>query len=466
MNLMPKPLLPANLTLVKLSAARRRAVMSAAVGLALLVGACVPSGAAPSASAPQGTTAGSAGASGGSGTSSIALWHIQSAGTGPKIIQQAVDRFHADNPNVNVEVVPLQNDPYKTKIKLAVGAGKAPCVFLTWGGGPLYEYVKANQVIDLTPYMTKDNYKDRFVDAAFTPITFDGKIYGVPVENTAMAVIFYNKVLFQKYNLTPPKTWDELLNVVKTLKDNKIAAFALANKGKWPGSMYFMYLVDRLGGPQVFQSAATRTGGSFEDPVFIQAGTMIEDLVKAGAFAEGLNGLDNDTGQARALLYSGKAAMELMGTWEISSIKGENPDYYNNSLGLFPFPTVPNGKGDPNDLVGTAGDNFYSISPTCSNPDAAFRLIQYLIDDTSVKIRAEDGRIPPVKGFTATEPLLKEVVKLIEAAPNVQLWYDQYLPPEVGEVHKDTSQALFGLSMTPQEAAKQLEDAAKAYFGE
>jgi raffinose/stachyose/melibiose transport system substrate-binding protein len=37
--------------------------------------------------------------------------------------------------------------------------------------------------------------------------------------------------------------------------------------------MYFVYLVDRIAGPSVFESAATRTGRSFEDPAFVQAGT-------------------------------------------------------------------------------------------------------------------------------------------------------------------------------------------------
>ena len=35
--------------------------------------------------------------------------------------------------------------------------------------------------------------------------------------------------------------------------------------------------------------------------------------------------------------------------------------------------------------------------------------------------------------------------------------YDQTLPPELAELHKDTTQALFGLSMTPEEAAKKME---------
>jgi raffinose/stachyose/melibiose transport system substrate-binding protein len=226
--------------------------------------------------------------------------------------------------------------------------------------------------------------------------------------------------------------------------------------------MFFMYLVDRLAGNQPFAAAAARQG-SFEAPVFVEAGKRIQNLVRAGAFQEGFNGLDYDTGGMRALLYSGKAAMELMGTWEIGTIKTENADFYDKNLGFFPFPAVAGGAGNPKDIVGTVGNNFYSIPSTCKNPDEAFKLIQYLIDEKSVEVRGRAGRIPPVKGFQTDDPVLRQAIALVEQASNVQLWYDQYLPPSVAEAHKDTSQALFGLSMTPEEAAKQLEQAARDY---
>jgi len=391
----------------------------------------------------------------------MTLWHHQTAGEGPHLIQQAVDRFKASHPNVDVEVVPINNDAYKTKIKVAVGAGNAPCIFPSWGGGTLLEYVKANQVVDLTSYMSKDNYRARFLDAAYTPITFDGKVYGVPIENTTLAVIFYNKAIFQKYKLSEPETYDDLLQTVRTLKQNGVAPFALANKPKWPGSMFFMYLVDRLAGPETFAKAAAHESTSFEDPVFIEAGRRLQELVRAGAFQEGFNGLDFDPGGTRALIYSGKAAMELMGTWQLSTIKSENPTFYQNSLGFFPFPAIKEGKGNPRDIVGTVGDNFYVISSTCKSPDEAFALMQYMIDDTSVELRAKAGRVPPVKGFKTADPVLQQILQLVEQAPSVQLWYDQYLPPSVAEAHKDTSQALFALSMTPEQAAKMLEKAAR-----
>ncbi|MCB9137076.1 MAG: extracellular solute-binding protein [Caldilineaceae bacterium] len=437
--------------------------------LALLVGAC----GAPAADTAADAATGSDTASGESAAAEtdssdgdvfIDFWHIQNQS--PEINQDAVDRFMADNPGVDVEVSVLQNDPYKTKIKVAMGAGNPPCVFLTWGGGPLYEYVKAGQAVDLTPYMDADNYKDRFVPASLSNVTFDGKIWGVPVENSAIAVFWYNKNIFDEYGLTPPATWDELMTVAETLKENGIIPFALANKTKWTSSMYYMYLVDRLGGPEVFAKAATRTGGSFEDPVFVQAGEMIQEMVNNGYFNEGFNGLDYDTGQSRQLLYSGKAAMELMGNWQLSTMRSENPEFEADSLSFFPFPAVEGGAGDPSNVVGTVGDNYYSVSSACPYPDQAFEMITYLIDDESIPLRAANGRIPPVKGFESDDPALQEIIDLIGSAASVQLWYDQYLPPELGEVHKDTMQSLFGLEITPEEAATAQEEATANFYDE
>lgn len=381
-------------------------------------------------------------------------------------IMAANERFMADHPDVEVRPVQVQNDPYKTKIKAAVGAGNAPCVFVSWGGGPLYEYVKGGQVLDLTSYMNQDNYKDRFVAASFTAVSFEGKIWGVPYDNTAVALVWYNRAIYEANGLTTPATYDEMLAGVDKLLGAGAIPFALANKTKWPGSMYYMYFVDRLGGPEVFNAAATRSGGSFEDPAFVQAGKMVQDLVRKGAFNEGFNGLDWDTGQSRALLYADKAAMEIMGSWNAPIFKEENPEFYENKMGFFPFPAIPEGKGSPNGLVGSVGQMYFHISSNCPHPNEAFKWIQYNTDDVSAKLKVGLGEIPPFKGLTYEDPVLQAIVEIVERASSVQLWYDQFLPPELGEVHKDTIQALFGLEITPEEAAKAHEDAARKYYGE
>jgi raffinose/stachyose/melibiose transport system substrate-binding protein len=393
----------------------------------------------------------------------IVEWDHQTGGNEPSNLQAAIARFEQANASTKVESSHVLNDPYKAKLKIAFGAAQPPCVFDTWGGGGLREYVKSGQVADLTPFLKQNPaFADRFLPTSWAAVTTDGKTYGIPEENIAVAVVFYNKDLFQKYHLSPPTTWPELMNVVKVFNAHGVAPFALANKNKWTGSMYYMYLVDRLGGPGVFQRAASgAAGGSFADPVFVEAGKYIQDLVKAGAFAPGYNGLDYDIGGSRRLLYSGRAAMELMGTWEASTIRKENPAFY-QKLDFFPFPSVPGGKGDPRDVVGTVGDSFLSISSQCQDKAAAFRLIQTMTDDAAMKGRVADDRIPPIKDVTLTDPLMKRVQALIEQAPSVQLWYDQELTPRLGERHKDLAQALFGLSITPEAAAQQMQEAAKS----
>lgn len=389
----------------------------------------------------------------------LTLWHINNDENVTGIIKDSMTRFEEANPGVKVEILPLQNEAYKQKIRIALGSNSAPDIFPGWTGGTMVEYIKANQIIDLTAYMNKDNYKDYFMDAGISMGTYDNKIWCVPVENMSVAGIFYNSEIFDKYKLSEPKTLTELDNVCKVLIDNKIIPFALCNKSKYVASFYYMYLVDRLGGPEVFANAANRTnGGSFENEVFTKAGQILQDWVKKGYFPEGFNGLDSETGQHHTLLYSGEAAMYVNGAWDVSQLKQENPEF-TQKVKFMPFPSIEGGKGDPNNLVGTIGDNLYHISASCKNPDDAFKAIQFMIDETAVEKRIAAGRLPPVKSCKAGDPLSQQILDTILKAPSIQLWYDQYLPPEQGEVHKDALQAMIGLEITPEEYNARMEKA-------
>ncbi len=65
----------------------------------------------------------------------------------------------------------------------------------------------------------------------------------------------------------------------------------------------------------------------------------------------------------------------------------------------------------------------------------------------------ESNTIPSIKGYETkvTEPNMKIITDVFFDASNVQLWYDQYLPASVTEVHKDSMTALFGLEKTAKE---------------
>jgi raffinose/stachyose/melibiose transport system substrate-binding protein len=310
--------------------------------------------------------------------------------------------------------------------------------------------------------MNANNYKGRFMDRAIEQMTHQGKIWGVPVNNVAVGVFFYNKEIFSKYRLAVPTTISELEAVCDTLKRNNIFPFALANKTQWPGSIYFTALATRRSGTQPFQKAIDGSG-SFTDPAFIYAGEKIQEWVKKGYFITGFNGLDWDAGQGRMTVYKGEAAMVLMGSWFNMQVFNENPVFH-SKMGFFKFPRDEQGTGDPNIAIGTIGDNFYHVSASSKNQAKAFELITCLIDDEAVRDAIADGRIPPVKGVTLRDPILRELLDQIQSAPEVQLWYDQSLSFEVSDVHKVTSQQIFGNSLTPRDAAQKLQDAQAAYL--
>lgn len=396
------------------------------------------------------------------GQKELTLWHIQT-GSMTKAFEDAAQRFMDDNPDYKVTVVQKQNDSYKTDLSLAINAGTLPDVFLTWGGQTMYDYADEGLIADLTEYMNADNYKDQFLDAAVAQCTYNDKIYAVPIENVSVAGIFYNKEVFDEYNLEEPKTIGELETICDTLVENGIAPFALANSTKWTGSMFFQYLATRYGGLEPFADAAAGKG-SFENDAFVYAGEKIQEWVDKGYFCEGFNGMDDDSGQARMLFYNGDAAMDLMGSWFIMNATDESDMMENDTLGFFPFPALEDSDADASLVLGTVGDNLYSVSEQCADKEAAFKLIQYFLDDTFKEERIAQGKILPIKDFKSDNAVINEILDVLSTSAGVQLWYDQYLPSEVAEVHKSTSQEIFGKSITPEEANKQLQEAMQTYL--
>ncbi|AEF81596.1 extracellular solute-binding protein [Leadbettera azotonutricia] len=405
--------------------------------------------------------AGGSQASGGS-ANSLEIWSIQTTGKGPGIFERAVARFTADNPTIKANLTMIVNDAYKQKIAVALASGQTPDAFLSWSGGPMYEYAKNGSIVDLTSYMNANNYKDKFLDAAIAQATYQGKIWGLPMQNVSVCTVFYNKELFAKYNIAVPTTIRELEAACDTLKKNGITPFSLANKTQWTGSMYFMFLATRRGGTQPFINAVDGSG-TFLDPAFIYAGEKLQEWVNKGYFNTGFNGLDEDSGQARQILYRGEAAMHIMGSWFNSSALTESPEFA-AKMGIFKFPRDEQGSGNPNTVIGTVGDNFYHVASSSKNQAKAFELISHLIDDNGIADALDDGRIPPVKGVKLSDPILAELFGQVQAAPDIQLWYDQSLSPEVADVHKVTSQEIFGGTLSPRAAAQQLQDAQAAYL--
>lgn len=392
------------------------------------------------------------------GVTTITIWDTRT-GNKKALVDKTTANFNQTHSKIHAIVDYFQNDPYKQKIQVAMGAHNPPDIFFGWGGGVLKSYVDAGDVYELTSAFKADpSWYNKFFPSVMDGVTFNGKIYGVPTSGIQPVVFFYNKDIFQQYHLTPPQTWSELLQLVDVLKQKNIIPISIAGQSKWPYLMYEGYLVDRLGGSGVFDAILNNQAGAWSDPAILQANTLIQELVSAGAFGSTYSSVNADTNQDTTLLYTGKAALQLQGGWNYATILSNNPDFISGGkLGWFPFPSVEGGKGKPADVVGNLS-NFYSIASASKAPqDCITYLKDAILNTADTNGYIAIGNVPPIQGIEsqlASAPhsdWLQFVYKLAQDASHYQLSWDQALTPAPSQAVLTNLEQVFLKQLTPQQ---------------
>lgn len=402
------------------------------------------------------------GGSGGGSTSNASYWYL-SGPPGEAVRTATVERFNKANPDTKITGTTFQNDAYKTKIKTAIGSGQAPTIIWGWGGGTLRSYVEAGQVEDLTQWFADNpTVKNRLFPSSFGAATIDDKIYAMPAETVQPIVLFYNKKLFEQIGAQPPQSWDEMMALVPRFNAKKIAPFALGGQSRWTNMMWLEFLFDRTGGSEVFAAAADGESDAWSNPTAIDALTKMQALVKADGFIKGFSSITADSNADQALLYTGKAAMMLHGSWSYGIQQSEGGSFVaDGNLGYMNFPPVEGGKGDPSDTVGNPGQ-YLSISSkaTAEQKDIAKKFFTTaVLSDAENKEWVATGGVPIVNG---TESLLTsskdaDFLKFVydtssKAKVFAQSW-DQALSPTAAETLLDNIAKLFQMSISPQQFA-------------
>ena len=374
-----------------------------------------------------------------------------------KIVNQIIDSYQKANPNVTIATEVLENEQYKNKLKVLSASNSLPDVGITWAAGFLEPYVKGNRFATLDDLL-QGELNGKFVSGTTEAYAFDSKTYALPLELNIVPV-YYNKAIFDQYSLQVPTTYDELKNVIKTLADNGVAPIALGNKDRWTGSLWYMYLADRFGGPETLKNAINRSG-TFEDPALISAAKEIVELVNLNGFNKGFNGLSNDEGKSEFM--NEKAAMYMMGTWELPNYT-TNPDIpqeFKDKIGFFKFPTIEGGLGNIESWVGGPGVGLF-VAEDSKVKDEAKKFVQYFVQQWGEVSVTDAGVIPATKVDTTKvdlPPLYIELLSELGNASNITLFADVQMKPNSAEVHLNMIQALYGKAVSPEEFAKKHEE--------
>jgi raffinose/stachyose/melibiose transport system substrate-binding protein len=403
--------------------------------------------------------------SGGGGSGNTTYWFL-SGQPQQNIRQHSVDRWNKANSNNQIKATSYLNDAYKTKIKTALGAGQGPTIIWGWGGGGLKSWVDAGQVDDLTSWFDQNaDLKNKLFASSFGPATIDGKIYAMPAETVQPIVFMYNKKVFDQVGAQPPQTWDDLMALIPKFRAKGIAPISLAGQSVWTNMMWLEFLVDRIGGPDVFGAVFNGEPNAWSNPAVIQGLTMAQQLVQAKGFVDGFQSIVADQNADQALLYTGKAAMMLHGSWTYASMKSDGGDFVTGgNLGWMNFPAINGGKGDPSNTVGNPGQ-YLSINSKASADakDTAKKFFQtQVLSDAEVKEWIDTGGVPIVNGSNSQlaksddKEFLTFVYDVASKAKVFAQSWDQALSPTAATVLLDNISKLFQLSISPQQFANNM----------
>lgn len=361
----------------------------------------------------------------------LRLMHIQMQATG-KAVDAAVARFR-EATGAEVIVEAFKNDAFKQKIAVELASASPPDVFHTWGGGGLADYVRKGLVLPLP-----ENLADGISPRALDFCRVDAKLFALPADLSIVG-FWFRRSIFENLNISPPTTFGELCHACTRIRKAGRIPIALGNLEHWPGAFYTDYFVLRLGGASEYLTASNEEGKPAATTSALTAAELTRTLVRLDAFPQGFQGLDYD--QSRAIFLRGDAAMTLMGSWLLSYAISEKPELVRD-IGLFAFPPLTAGP-DAGTLLG--GTNAaYAVFAKTSNPELALKLVTFLTDGAAAKDWAEANRLPARKtDLPEAVPALEDAWRLLDAAPRIQLYYDQALEPAVAEKHKAWTQSIF-----------------------
>ncbi len=149
----------------------------------------------------------------------IQFWHPFSGGIEEELTR-LTEEFNNQSEFVTVELVyQASYNDLETKLLASEKSNTLPTIsvaYSTWDG-------LRDSFADLESYKDVEGYEldwDIFVDSFLDEVTTEeGTIYGVPF-NKSTEVLYYNKDLYNKANITlEPTTYEELFEVSKTIKD-------------------------------------------------------------------------------------------------------------------------------------------------------------------------------------------------------------------------------------------------------
>ncbi|MCU6711776.1 extracellular solute-binding protein [Paenibacillus sp. J5C_2022] len=309
--------------------------------------------------------------------------------------------------------------------------------------GQFEKMAQDGKLYDIEALMTKDKFDTEGLVPGMVDYMKEmggGQLYGLPTSFTSQ-VIYYNKDLFDKYNLQPPTdgmTWEQVIQLAQLFPTD----------GEGEDRVYGLNLGYRSSLNDLAMMLGTSEGLKFVIPATKQVTfntdawknvvNKAHSVIQSGALYDEskdtlLQNQENDMMYRHYALrnpfVSGRAAMTLEGSHFIREMKdakeygGEDAKVVEN----WDIVTMPVSVQNPESSDSTWYSNILSIAKDSPNADAAWKLISYISSDEYARVKS---KVIDYGGFPIRTKYIKD-----EEGRNFAAFYK--LKPSRQDMYKD-----------------------------
>lgn len=381
--------------------------------------------------------------------------------------QAAAAEFERENPDIVIRMEFGLQTVDDGSIQALLKSGSGPDILVVNSGpGRIESLVRDRLILPINDIYQRLDLDSRYLPSVIEQLKVQNKqglVYEI-VEGTDVFQMYYHKKIFHELGLnTSPQTWEEFLDVCRMIQKAGIQPIAAGFKGGTGAGWLGGLLMESAAGSR--KMAEVLYGeGSFYDDSFIQGYALLKQLIDLG-YIDREEALALNEKEAGAAFYNAQYGMFATAHSVLLRAKAADGTLDTSEYGSFVLPSLEQGRPSL-PTGGIAHSWVVNASIDKSKLPAIEKWIDFISGQDYLRVKMRNGaNLIPALVRTPSDifidPLFKDAMKKAQHGtgynPSV------YLPGTSKRIWFESLQAVTNASLTPAEAAEQLDRSIKQW---